>query len=280
MGAVVLPIIGFHTLVSALRSVGGEEGEPKQTCYFGTKDLFTVVNLLGGVLGIHYALEGNVLYAGYAIFAGYLFGDVLDGPFARWSNTANRFGAAFDRAVDHLSQAIAPALVAYVGFAQAGERPLGLLVMTALIASASFRQARANAGKFDCPIAYCGLPRTVSGIIAISYPNSTLFFEYSSIPYEAAAALLVLVAALNVSPVPYMTHRGARPMQLYVKLAVIAFLTGPIALVFVAPEYVFDALFVMAFSYALGAWLPLRANERREFRTEYKRWLREISRSG
>src|SRR5258706_11127390 len=75
--------------------------------YFGVKDLFTVINLMGGVAGIVLAFTSRLDYAGYAIFAGYLFGDVLDGPVARWTGTANRFGSEIDAASDHLAQSFA-----------------------------------------------------------------------------------------------------------------------------------------------------------------------------
>lgn len=245
--------------------------------YFGVKDLFTIVNLAGGVMGIYFAFQGRLDWAGYAIFTGYLLGDALDGPVARLTNTSNRFGGEFDSAADHIAQAIAPAVILYAAFTMGGHRNLGVGLMGLFIATASIRQARFNVAHFDYPLTYCGLPRTISGLIAISFPNSNLFFKNSIINYEAAAAILAFVAILNLCPVPYMTHKGKRPMQLYVKIAVFIFLLSPPVLVFVAPQFVYDFIFFITFGYALSAWIPLYPQERREFWAEYKRWSHEVA---
>ena len=247
-----------------------------QISYFGVKDLFTLINLAGGVVAIYFAFAGDIDLAGYAIFAGYIFGDSLDGFVARKTKTANRFGAEFDAAVDHFSQAVAPAIIVYVAFTMAGHQMLGLGLLGVLMTTASIRQARFQVHDFNYPITYCGLPRTVSGLIAISYPNSTIFFKHSVIPYEGAALLLVLVAILNLCPIPYMTHKG-RKLQLYTKVLATAFILVPFALAAAAPDFVYDFLFFITFGYALAAWIPLHPHERREFWVEYKRWSREVS---
>ena len=53
---------------------------------FGLKDLFTIVNLVGGVASIAFVMAGNLWWASFAIMLGYL-GDVLDGPVARVTGT-------------------------------------------------------------------------------------------------------------------------------------------------------------------------------------------------
>ena len=58
---------------------------------FGVKDLFTLVNLLGGIFAIHFVAVGDPTYAGYALLAGFMLGDTLDGPVARLTGTANKF---------------------------------------------------------------------------------------------------------------------------------------------------------------------------------------------
>ena len=46
---------------------------------FGIKDLFTVINLMGGVVGICLCVDGKPFEAGVAVILGYLCGDTLDG---------------------------------------------------------------------------------------------------------------------------------------------------------------------------------------------------------
>ncbi len=265
-----------HGIVHSRRRKPGEESF-WAIGYFGAKDLFTIVNLMGGVFGIYYALQGNLEWAGYAIFMGYLLGDALDGPVARWTGTSNRFGGEFDSAADHIAQAIAPAVIVYCAFTMGGHQTLGVILLAVLITTASIRQARFQVAQFNYPLTYAGLPRTVSGLIAISLPNSLLFFKYSAIGYYGAAGVLILVALLNLSPIPYMTHKGKRKMQGYVKFFVIAFLAVPLLMIVFAREFVYDVLFFITFGYALAAWIPLSPQERREYWTEYKRWSNEVA---
>lgn len=239
--------------------------------YFGVKDLFTMINLLGGVFGIYFAAVGNPAWAGYAIIAGYLFGDVLDGPVARATKTGNKFGGEFDSAADHLGQGIAPAVVVFSAYSLGGHARMGLLLMAALITTASIRQARFNVAKFDSPLTYCGLPRTVSGLIALSFPNSVMFRESGHGP-ELGVVVIGLMAVLNLIPIPYMTHRGGRKMQWWVKLVVTSFLIVPLTTFFVARRYTFDVLFIHLFIYAGLGWLPVLPEERKAFYAEYRRW--------
>jgi CDP-diacylglycerol---serine O-phosphatidyltransferase len=239
--------------------------------YFGVKDLFTMVNLLGGVFGIYFAAIGNPAWAGYAIIAGYLFGDALDGPVARATKTGNRFGGEFDSAADHIGQGIAPAVVVFSAYRLAGHDVLGVVLMAALISTASIRQARFNVAKFDFPLTYCGLPRTISGLIALSFANSMLF-RHTGLGVEIGAVLIAVVAALNLVPIPYMTHRGNRTMQRWVKLLVLSFLVTPVVTFFVARAYTFDVMFIHVLPYVVAGWIPVMPDERRAFYAEYRRW--------
>ena len=96
---------------------------------FGIKDLFTLINLLGGVIAVRFIWEGNLELAGMALLGGYLLGDALDGPVARLTRTANQFGGEFDTATDHFVQAIVPAIIVYVVYARAGHGTLGVVLM-------------------------------------------------------------------------------------------------------------------------------------------------------
>lgn len=243
--------------------------------WFGVKDLFTLVNLLGGVMGIYFAALGNPVWAGYAILAGYFFGDALDGPVARATNTGNRFGSEFDSAADHVGQGIAPAVVVFAAYRLAGHTTTGVLLMAALVSTASIRQARFNVAPFESPLTYCGLPRTVSGFIALAYPNSLLFRQPGG--PTVGIVVIALVALLNLLPVPYMTHRGGRRMQGWVKVLVVSFLVTPLAVFFFARRFVFDVMFVYGAGYAALGWLPLHPAERRAFYERYRAWSATVS---
>jgi phosphatidylglycerophosphate synthase len=85
----------------------------------------------GGVAGIYFAAIGKPDWAGYAILAGYFFGDALDGPVARATGTGNRFGSEFDSAADHIGQGIAPAVVVFSAYHLIGQTTIGVALMAA-----------------------------------------------------------------------------------------------------------------------------------------------------
>ena len=80
---------------------------------FGIKDIFTTINLLGGVVAICLCIDGEPFYAGISVMLGYLCGDTLDGYVARKLGTSNAFGAEYDTISDHLSHIVAPAAIVY-----------------------------------------------------------------------------------------------------------------------------------------------------------------------
>ena len=78
--------------------------------------------------------------------------------------TSNKFGGEFDSAADHFSQGVAPAVIVFAAYRMADHEILGLIVMSALVATASIRNARFYVDKFNNPLTWCGLPRTISGM--------------------------------------------------------------------------------------------------------------------
>jgi CDP-diacylglycerol--serine O-phosphatidyltransferase len=246
---------------------------------FGVKDLFTLVNLMGGVAAVSYLFDGRPQAAGYALLAGYLLGDALDGVVARLTRTSNRFGSEFDTATDHLVQAIVPAIIVFVVYSRGGHKTMGFVLMAIVMGCATIRQALFSVARLPDPLMYCGLPRTVSGYASMALVLSRSFTERAGDGLFAGAAVLVaLLAIMGLLPIPYMTHRGARRMQWYVKVVSVGFLVTPAGAFFVARDYTFDILFIWMFGYAATAWIPLRKDERRSFFERYREWTREVSR--
>ena len=136
-------------------------GSPRK---FHLKDVFTLVNLLSGVVGVHYVVANQLRRAGYAVLVGYLGGDLPDGAVARLTGTGNRFGAEFDSIVDHFVHVVVPGLIVYSAYRQGGHELVGLFLMGTLVATATIRHARLAAERFDFPLCWCGLPRTISGL--------------------------------------------------------------------------------------------------------------------
>ena len=244
---------------------------------FGVKDLFTLVNLLGGVFCVHFVVVGQPTLAGFALLAGYLLGDTLDGPIARLTRTSNKFGSEFDTATDHFVQGIAPALIVYAVYARAGQTVNGVVLMALLITCATVRQALFSVAKMGDPLMYTGLPRTVSGYAAMAYVLSSFFFGMNPVGYTLGGFIIPALALLNLLPIPYMTHRGGRRMQTHVKILVIGFLVTPTAAFLLARQYTFDVLFVWTFGYAALAWIPIYPHEKKAFFARYRQWTTEVS---
>lgn len=244
---------------------------------FGVKDLFTMVNLLSGVVALRFALGGEEANAGYAILVGFLLGDILDGVVARRTGTANAFGAELDAIADHFVHVFVPGVVIYQVYDQAGHADLGLVTLAVLVVAATIRHARLAAARFDFPLCWCGLPRTISGFAALSLPLSSTFARTDH-AYVLGAVVIAVLSALNLAPIPYLTHRGRRSMQLYVKVPVIAFLLSAPVMFVLARRFTFDVFFVGLLAFALGGWLPVHPDERRAFYAEYRRWSAELGR--
>jgi phosphatidylserine synthase len=245
----------------------------------GVKDLFTLINLMGGTFGVWFVFDHRPDRAGLALLAGYLFGDALDGVVARLTRTSNLFGSELDTATDHFVQAIVPALIVFEVYRQGGHDVLGFVLLSVVVTCATARQALFTAVKMGDPLTYCGLPRTVSGYASMAFVLSRLAFGGDHGAYLVGAVLVSAFAIMGLLPIPYMTHRGARAMQTYVKVLVVAFLVTPALFFFLAPSYTFDVLFLWTGGYALLGWLPLHGDERRAFFTRYRAWAAEISKT-
>jgi CDP-diacylglycerol--serine O-phosphatidyltransferase len=246
---------------------------------FGVKDLFTLVNLMGGVVGVHFILAGSPpAWAGYALLLGYLLGDSLDGAVARLTHTSNRFGGEFDTATDHFVQAIVPGIIVYAVYARAGHPALAIALLSAVVGCATIRQAMFSVATLGDPLMYCGLPRTISGYAAMAFVLSHWFAAHD-VGLAIGAVLVPLLALMGLLPIPYMTHKGVRRMQVYVKVLVAGFIITPVAALFVARDYTFDILFVWTAGYAAFGWFPLTADEKRSFFERYRRWLADLCRA-
>jgi phosphatidylserine synthase len=246
---------------------------------FGVKDLFTLINLMGGAFGIYFIMDQRPERAGAAVLAGYLFGDTLDGVVARLTRTSNQFGSELDTATDHFVQAIVPAMIVFAVYTAGGHRDLGFVLLSIVVACATVRQALFTVAKMGDPLMYCGLPRTVSGFASMAFVLSHFFFRRDALSFGVGAVLIPALALMGLLPIPYMTHRGARRMQTYVKALVVAFLVTPAVVFFVARDFTFDVLLVWTMGYALLAWIPLHRDERRAFFARYRQWATEVSKA-
>ena len=234
---------------------------------FGVKDLFTCINLLGGVVAMCLCVEDRPFEAGVAVILGYVFGDALDGYVARRLGTSNQFGAEFDSIADHMAHVIAPAAIVYTVYKDAGLVPapwdqlLAMALAGSMVVAVSIRHARNIVDPVDFKGVWVGLPRTVLGFWAIGYCNAALA---TKVPMGLWLGV-VLIPALGVATLtywPFPSHHIPRKMFGWaIALLVCFFAAMAIALVF-RPGYLFDVVFLAMVVYAVLASRTITPAER------------------
>ena len=233
---------------------------------FGFKDVFTTINLMGGVAAVLFCFQGNTRYAAYAFLLGYIFGDALDGLVARATNTGNKFGAEFDAASDYMAHNIAPAFILFVAYRDISYW-LGVFLASILIITGTIRQARSAVVPWGFPVAYCGIPRTGSALILASFVNSLIFQEFEVAKW-VGVVLVVLLSVGHILPIPVRTHKG-RKIKTYVKILIFGFFATTLGSMAFYRPIVFDVVFFWIQGYVICSWIALTPDERVGF---FKRW--------
>ena len=238
---------------------------------FGIKDLFTTVNLLGGIVAICLCIDGQPYWAGVSVMLGYLLGDTLDGYVARKLGTSNEFGAELDTIADHLSHVVAPSAIVYTVYKDAGLLPspwnqvLAMALASSLIVAVSVRHARNIVAPVKFKGVWSGLPRSVLGFMAIGYCNAQLApFAFGG--WWLGVVLIPLMAISTLSYWPFPSHHITRSHYWYVNAVIILTFVLTIGIWFVKPEFGFDVLFFFMAGYSMSSWMSLAPEEREAHR--------------
>ncbi len=238
---------------------------------FGIKDLFTTINLLGGVIAMCLCVDGRPYEAGLAVILGYFLGDALDGPIARKLGTANQFGAEYDTISDHTSHVIAPAVIVYTVYKDAGlvaapwDQVLAIGLAGSLIVGVSIRHARNIVAPVEFKGVWAGLPRSVLGFIAIGYCNSTFA---ASVPggWWLGVALMPAMAISTLTYFPFPSHRMGRSHHLHVKVVIVVYLASMAYALLLRRDLFFDVMTFWMIGYSLTSWLSMTREERARYR--------------
>lgn len=195
--------------------------------------LFTLANLFFGVWSLVLASQGDYYRAGwFIVIAGVL--DMLDGAFARMSDTGSQFGAELDSLVDMVSFGIAPAFLIYA-FSFSHQGPFAWVFSYAFAVCVALRLARYNVTSGATPKAgFTGLPSPAAGMtIATYYPfTQTGLYQsqLSGLPWNQILLFLTITLALAmVSNVRYarLPRMGVRSMRgvfgLIINVTILAF---------------------------------------------------------
>jgi phosphatidylserine synthase len=234
---------------------------------FGIKDLFTTINLLGGIVAICLCIDGQPYWAGVSVMLGYLCGDTLDGWVARKLGTSNEFGSEFDTIADHLSHVVAPAAIVYTVYKDAGIVPapwdqiLAIALASSLIIAVSIRHARNIVAPVKYKGVWTGLPRSVLGFAAIGYCNAQLA-PHAFGGWWLGVVLIPVMAVATLTYWPFPSHHITRGHWWYANLAIAAAFVCTIAIWVLWPQFGFDVLFFWMAGYSLSSWMSLTPEER------------------
>lgn len=160
--------------------------------------LFTIGNLLLGILAILLAVQNDPRYIDYAailVIIGMVL-DGLDGRVARMLNAATDFGKELDSLSDIVTFGVAPSLIMYlVALQPLG--PWGILVTLLFPICGALRLARFNVQP-GIPGFFVGLPITIAGGVLATFAFYHTFFPLWFLPVG-----MIILSLLMVSRIKY-----------------------------------------------------------------------------
>lgn len=175
--------------------------DPKINKIYILPNLFTTFNLLCGFYAIIAVMEGNFLYAAYAILIAGVF-DVMDGGIARMTGTTSEFGIQYDSLSDLVSFGVAPAFLAYQWALHPFGR-YGWLAAFLYTATTALRLARFNS--IDSRTSsknFMGLPCPGAAYLIATTFLFNEFFDFSEMDLE----ILILLLVYTLSYLMVSTH--------------------------------------------------------------------------
>jgi CDP-diacylglycerol--serine O-phosphatidyltransferase len=234
-------------------------------------NIFTTINLLGGIVAVCLCIDGRPFEAGVAVMLGYLLGDVADGWVARLLGVSSAFGSEYDTIADHTSHVVAPAAIIYTVYRNAGllaepwNQVLAIALASSIVVAASIRHARNVVSPVKCEGVWAGLPRTVLGFLAIGYCNSALA-PFAIGGWWWGVGLIPAISLATLVRLPFTSHHISRSHFWYVRALIVGFFVMTFGLLIVDPRFMFDMLFLWMTAYCLGGWMALTPAERTRFR--------------
>ena len=168
--------------------------------------LFTVCNLLCGLLSIVYASQGRLVPAAWLIvIAGFL--DAFDGKIARLIDASSRFGVQFDSLADLCSFGVAPAVLMFSYYTDLLDaRWLPFAICFFFLLCGAFRLARFNTQQqedLEKKRDFIGLPIPPAAATLAAYIVFTQRVWQSTHEPRVAVALCVMISLLMISPFDY-----------------------------------------------------------------------------
>lgn len=184
---------------------------------------FTSANLLLGVLCITFASEGSFVYSAICILLS-LLADACDGRVARYLKVSGPFGRELDSLADVVSFGVAPAYMMY-SYALKSLGIWGYIPMLVFAVLGGFRLARFNIMTVEIKGFFQGLAIPTAGCLCATYILSGIQINENII-----AILMLIIAFLMVSEVPYPDFKGKGAVKIQKLSVIIIILLGLLAL--------------------------------------------------
>jgi CDP-diacylglycerol--serine O-phosphatidyltransferase len=224
-------------------------------------DIFTLVNALLGFTSIVLALEGEMVFAIYAILVGILC-DGLDGMVARRFSRKWYLGDYLDVMADTTSFCVAPSVVIFVlvrGWAdiQAGALGVGLLYAAcgSSVVCGLLRLARFCHLAGGHSTTFIGLPSPASALV-LSLLALQPYTSAATLPPWLMPAAAVVLAGLMVSDLRYPKVRGAYAIVSGVAIFLVM-LAERFEFTKMVAEFLLDMALLLALAYvAAGPFTP------------------------
>jgi CDP-diacylglycerol--serine O-phosphatidyltransferase len=176
--------------------------KPKKGVYILPNSI-TLCGMLAGFVSIMFSIEGNFVYAAWAIMIATVF-DGLDGWIARMTNTQTRFGVELDSLSDLVAFGVAPAIMMYHWALFPFDR-WGWAAAFLFIACGALRLARFNVQTETATSkAFKGMPIPAAAIIMCTIVVFHHNFS-AAIPDENIVfpVITIILSLLMVSPFRY-----------------------------------------------------------------------------
>lgn len=168
--------------------------------------VFTLGNAFFGFISIIFASHDLFISASYCILVGALM-DALDGRVARMLNVESPLGIELDSLSDAITFCLAPAYLVYYSFLlKLG--PLGVFICATYVLSGIFRLARFNLISGQQTVFFLGLPTTIAACFLSSLFLNIKSFVYSINISILLSLLMLLMAVLMVSKIPFPAFKN------------------------------------------------------------------------
>ena len=155
-------------------------------------NVFTILNLISGFLGITFFISDFTDYLPYCIYISLTF-DYLDGFAARKFNLVSDFGKHLDSLVDLISFGVLPSLLVFDWFYNYSSVQFLEYISIIIIISSAIRLAKFNtysAKSFD----FIGLPTPANALFFVSIFYSTSYMSFFL--NEVNLMILVIIFSL------------------------------------------------------------------------------------